>query len=46
MTQKILNNKFIKTAAGVGVGIGVWNTVFGSNKGQQSNAQLYGQQQY
>ena len=46
MTQKILNNKFIKTAAGVGVGIGIWNTVFGSNKGQQSNAQLYGQQQY
>lgn len=46
MTQKILNNKFVKTAAGVGVGIGIWNTVFGSNKGQQSNAQLYGQQQY
>lgn len=46
IAQKILNNKFIKTAVGAGVGIGIWNTVFGSNKGQQSNAQLYGQQQY
>ena len=34
-----------KTAIGAGVGVGIFATVFGSNKGEQSNAQLYNQQQ-